>query len=78
MIFFDIVSEINDNAREFDLKHKTYQNKARDCHAYAQLNLKIRYDKVHMPLLLNAGNKAYLNLHEGYRILGIKSKKFTR
>jgi len=31
---FGVVSQINDNAREFELKYKIYQNKARDCYAY--------------------------------------------
>ncbi len=75
---FDVVFSINGDAREFELKRKIYQNEARDCYAYAQLNIKIRYDRVYTPLLFNAGDKVYLNLYEDYRIPDIKNKKLTR
>jgi hypothetical protein len=28
-----------------------------------------------MPLIMNSGDKAFINLHEGYRIFGTKDKK---
>ncbi len=31
---FGVVSQINDDAREFEFKRKIYQNEARDCYAY--------------------------------------------
>ncbi len=76
--FFGVVSQTNDDAREFEFKYKIYQNKTRDYYAYAQLNIKIRYDRIYTSLFFNAGDEAYLNLHENYRIPDIKGKKFTR
>jgi hypothetical protein len=37
--------------------------------------MKKRYDNGRMPLIMNSGNKAFINLHKDYRISGTKSKK---
>jgi hypothetical protein len=37
--------------------------------------MKKRYDNGRMPLIMNTGDKAFINLHEGYRVPGTKDKK---
>jgi hypothetical protein len=37
--------------------------------------MKKRYDNGRMPLIINSGDKAFINLHEGYRIPDTKGKK---
>jgi hypothetical protein len=37
--------------------------------------MKKRYDNGRMPLIMNSGDKAFINLYEGYRISGTKGKK---
>jgi hypothetical protein len=39
--------------------------------------MKWRYDKRHIPFFLNSGDRAYLNLHDNYRIPGVKNKKLS-
>jgi hypothetical protein len=72
---FGIVSTDDSDAQNFEQNRKEYQQEARDCVAYAQLAMKKRYDNGRMPLIMNSGDKAFINLHEGYRIPGTKGKK---
>jgi hypothetical protein len=37
--------------------------------------MKKRYNNSRMPLIMNSGDKAFINLHEDYRIPGTKDKK---
>src|SRR6266536_4828860 len=37
--------------------------------------MKWRYDKRHIPLLLNSGDFVSLKLYHGYRVPGVKNKK---
>jgi hypothetical protein len=46
--------------------------------AYIQLYMKFRYDKGYTPFLFNTGDIAFLNLYQGYRILGIYNKKLAQ
>jgi hypothetical protein len=43
--------------------------------AYAQLAMKKRYNNSRMPLIMNSGDKAFINLYKGYRIPNTKDKK---
>jgi hypothetical protein len=43
--------------------------------AYAQLAIKKRYNNGRMSFIMNSGDKAFINLHEGYRIFNTKNKK---
>ena len=74
---FGVISSSSKEAADFESKRKLFQNEARDCLALAKLAMKIYYDKKHMPLLMNPGDKAFLQLKQGYRIQGIKPDKFS-
>ena len=39
--------------------------------------MKNRYDRRHIPLLLNPGDLVTLKLHHGYRVSGVKNKKLS-
>ena len=54
-----------------------HQQEAQDSIAWANLAMKHRYDKHHIPLLLNPGDFVMLKLHHGYRVPGIKNKKLS-
>jgi hypothetical protein len=66
--FFGIISSNNKEAADFESRRKLFQDKARDCLALAKLAIKIYYDKKYMPFLMNPGDKAFLQLKQGYRI----------
>jgi hypothetical protein len=65
---FDIISNNSKEIANFELKKKLFENKARDCLALAKLAIKIYYDKKHMLLLINLGDKAFLQFKQDYRI----------
>jgi hypothetical protein len=54
---------------------RNINKKIRNCVTYAQLAMKKRYDNSRMPFIINSGDKAFINLHEGYRIFNTKGKK---
>jgi hypothetical protein len=62
----EISDEFKNNIKKgYDLeaKRKLYQQETSDVTVYAQLHMKLRYDKGHTPLLLNTDDTAFLNLH---------------
>src|SRR5450755_636517 len=63
--------------QNLETERKMFQQEIQDSIAYANLSMKWRYDKRHIPFLLSPGDQAYLNLHNGYRIPGIKNKKLS-
>jgi hypothetical protein len=64
-------------AQDLEVERKMFQQEAQDSIAYANLSMKWRYDKRHIPLFLSPDDRAYLNLHNGYRIPGVKNKKLS-
>jgi len=53
------------------------QREAADALAFAAVDAKVRYDARHTPLLLQPGDKAYLRLHNGYRLPGVPNSKLS-
>jgi hypothetical protein len=39
--------------------------------------MKKRYDNSRMPLIMNSGDKAFINLYKDYRIFDTKDKKLS-
>jgi hypothetical protein len=72
---FGVVTE--GDAKEFEAERKVHQQEAQDSIAWANLAMKHRYDKRHIPLLLNPGDLVMLKLHHGYRVPGVKNKKLS-
>ena len=54
-------------------QRQEYQQEASDATSFANAKAKVYYDSRHPPLLLKAGDHAYLRLHHGYRIVGIRA-----
>ena len=54
-----------------------HRQDAIDAMAFANADAKLRYDARHKPLKLNAGDKVFLRLHNGYRLPGEPNRKFS-
>jgi hypothetical protein len=62
----EISDEFKNNIKKgYDLeaKRKFYQQEISDVTAYAQLHMKLRYDKGHTSSFLNTDDTAFLNLY---------------
>lgn len=62
---------------ELDAARIVYRREAADAVSFANAQMKIRYDGKHKPLMLKAGDYAYLRLHHGYQLPSKPSKKFS-
>ena len=52
-----------------------YRQEATSVCSYASLKFKIRYDSLHVPLLLKSKNKVFLRLHRDYSLFEKHNKK---
>ena len=67
-----------DQAVDLPAQRLEYQREAADATAFANAKAKIYYDARHTPLLLNAGDYAYLRLNHGYRLPSKPNKKLSQ
>ena len=51
------------------------RQKAIDAVAFAAAEIKIRYNKKHKPLVMEPGDQAFVKLHYGYKLSGLKNSK---
>jgi len=62
---------------EYAQSRKMNQREAADALAFTAVDAKVCYDVRHTPLLLQSGDKAYLCLHNEYRLPGVLNSKLS-
>jgi hypothetical protein len=63
------------SAADPQLDRIVHLNEAKDALAYAQEVIKIRYNRDHLPLSLEPGDKVFVRLHKGYKVSSKIHKK---
>ena len=61
-------------ATDVEQNRTLHQREAEDAIAFANVNMKMRYDSKHQRLVLKEGDSVYLKLHKGYSVSGIHHK----
>jgi len=62
---------------EYAQLRKMNQREAADALAFTAVDVKVRYDVRHTPLLLQSEDKAYLHLHNEYRLPDVLNSKLS-
>lgn len=57
---------------DFAIERERNQKEAAESLAFANVDIKIRYDKTHQPLPLRKGDRVFLRLHQGYKFTSRK------
>lgn len=73
----DTLNSLLDLPQDLRLFRSIMRQEASDSISFANVVMKQRYDQKHKPIQMEVGSYAYLRLHKGYTIPGLRNRKLS-
>lgn len=73
----DTLNALLDLPQDLPLSRSIMRQEASDAISFANVVMKQRYDQKHRPIQMEVGSYAYLRLHKGYTIPGLRNRKLS-